>query len=190
LEANATPAPEIPGMAPANFFGGSIANAGGFDRASTSAAASARATPLPASVSRAPTPGIAVGGGAVRRIAPTPVNPLTGNPVGFGDTLETAMAHAMTLTVEQRQTTRARLQTIIAALDMADVGERFKVEDGQVKRKTREELKTSDEVEAEEKERTPKAKTKKTSPPVEIEDGKEGSKKRTKRKRKDDGTGK
>lgn len=123
-EANENEAPEIEGMAPANYTGGSLKDKGvdGIDTliaGGTGGAGTAAATP-----------GIARGGGEgkPRRIAPTQVARATGQPlVGlFGSTTEGRVNFAKGLSAEQRAEEKARLEKALEAIATADKGKQRK----------------------------------------------------------------
>ena len=123
--ANDIPAPEIPGMAPANNFGGTIGSMGGFGEAFGNAVAvidtPAERSVLPLShpVVEIPVPH---GGRGQKRIAPAMVNGASGIVgvfaplVNYSSTFESALAYARTLTYQGRRNEKVRLQRELAAI--------------------------------------------------------------------------
>jgi hypothetical protein len=126
-KANDIPAPEIAGMAPANNFGGTIGTMGGFGEAFGNAVAVV-GTPAKRSVLPLSRPVVEIlvpdGGRVQKRIAPTAVNGAAENRivdtfaplVNYGDTFESALAYARTLTYQGRRNEKVRLQRELAAI--------------------------------------------------------------------------
>lgn len=126
-------------MAPANNFGGSIAGFGGIGGAVAASGGGLVITGSGSILAIAPNPsgpsgggvappllgtvGVSRGGGR-RRIAPTPVSQATGLPIGaFGESLESAVTHARSLTAQQRRDETARLQRELAAIAQVNAEE-------------------------------------------------------------------
>jgi hypothetical protein len=124
-QANDIPAPEIPGMAPANNFGGTIGKMGGFGEAFGNAVAVID-TPTERSVRPLSYTVVEIlvphGGKVQKRIAPTTVNgsaEIVGSLaplVNYGSTFESAVAYARTLTYQGRKNEKVRLQRELAAI--------------------------------------------------------------------------
>jgi hypothetical protein len=109
-------------MAPANYTSSSLKNPGGFPAGGEG---SSVAGPAPA-VNPATIPGATgiarEGGKGPKRIAPTQVNPSTGQALAgpFGSTIESAVQHARTLSAQQRRDETARLERGLKALTMIE----------------------------------------------------------------------
>jgi hypothetical protein len=123
--ANDIPAPEIPGMAPANNFGGTIGSMGGFGEAFKNVVAVVD-TPAERSVRPFSHPVVETlvphGGRGQKRIAPVTANGAGGIVgvfaplVNYGSTFESALAYARTLTYQGRRNEKVRLQRELAAI--------------------------------------------------------------------------
>ena len=123
--ANDIPAPEIPGMAPANNFGGTIGSMGGFGEAFGNAVA-VTDKPAERSVRTLSRPVVEIpvphGGRGQKRIAPAMVNGASGIVgvfaplVNYSSTFESALAYARTLTYQGRRNEKVRLQRELAAI--------------------------------------------------------------------------
>jgi hypothetical protein len=108
LIAENVPAPVIPGMAAANYTGGSLLHSN-FQLAGSAEAPLLTHLPVPEQA----TPGVARGGSAgPRRIAPTPAP-----QHGFGKTAVSRKAHAVSLTPEQREAIAMEYVEIVRALE-------------------------------------------------------------------------
>ncbi|KAE9372293.1 hypothetical protein N431DRAFT_536050 [Stipitochalara longipes BDJ] len=110
LIAKEVKAPIIPGMAPANYTGGSIAN-GGFTLNGPAGAPLLQHVPIPQQFIA--TPGVARGSHG-QRIVPTPAPQF-----GFGSTDVSRLAHARSLTPDERKATADRLKAELIALEKA-----------------------------------------------------------------------
>jgi hypothetical protein len=134
--ANEIPAPEIPGMAPANNFGGTIGMRGGFGKAfgnaissgiiDTIAGWSVDGVTPPLQDPIAATMKVPHGGRGQKRISPATVSVVSGVTSGFapllnyGSTFESAVVYARTLTYQGRKNEKVRLQRELAAITQVE----------------------------------------------------------------------